>query len=42
VGDELQTAVEWEDRGKKKLCWAACCVTKVLKDGRFHIKVLFL
>jgi len=39
VGDALQTAVEWEDRGKKKLCWAACLVTKVRKDGQFYIQV---
>lgn len=39
VGDALQTAVEWEERGKKKIVWAACTVSKVHKDGRFHVMV---
>ena len=39
VGDLLQTAVEWEERGKMRQCWASCRVTKVLKSGAFRIKV---
>ena len=40
VGDLLQTAVEWEERGKMRQCWASCRVTKVLKSGAFRIKVI--